>query len=79
MPLPDTVEMFAVPLVGTPEAGQPSALPGADLAFRSTRGAHADARGWGGRSASCRNGCIRHPGRAPRPRRTPMRRPTYPL
>ena len=31
--LPDTVEMFKVPLVGTPEAGQPNALPGADLAF----------------------------------------------
>ena len=31
--LPETVEKFEIPLVGTPGAGQPSALPDADLAF----------------------------------------------
>ena len=31
--LPDTAEKFAIPLVGTPEAGQPSALPGGEAAF----------------------------------------------
>ena len=31
--LPATVEKFPIPLVGTPEPGQPSALPGVELAF----------------------------------------------
>ena len=31
--LPNTVEKFQIPLVGTPEPGQPSALPGVDVAF----------------------------------------------
>ena len=31
--LPDTVHKFPIPLVGTPEAGQPAALPGGESAF----------------------------------------------
>ena len=38
--LPTTVEQFQIPLVGTPEAGAPSALPNVDVAFCRADGPH---------------------------------------